>query len=99
MHQFEFAEILMSHGQPVGLLKLRQSPTEWEIIQIQLSPALQGKGLGRSILDSIVSEADAARVPLKLSVLKANPAMRLYERLGFKVIGEDAHEFHMWRAS
>ena len=99
MHQFEFAEILLLHGQPVGLLKLRQSPTEWEIIQIQLSPTQQGNGIGRWILDGIVSDAAAAGVPIRLSVLKANPAMRLYERLGFKVVGEDADEFHMWRAS
>ena len=39
--------------------------------------------------------ADRAGVTLGLSVLKANPAKRLYEQLGFSVVGEDAHEFHM----
>jgi len=36
-------------------------------------------------------------VPTRLSVLKANPAKRLYLLLGFEVIGEDAHEYFMRR--
>ncbi len=99
MHLFEYAEILMLHGKPVGLVKLRKSPTEWEIVQFQLSPALHGKGVGRFILSGIISKAEAAGVLLKLSVLRSNPAIRLYKRLGFSVVGEDALEFYMQRAS
>lgn len=98
MYQFECAQILTLKNTPVGLLKLRQSPEEWEIIQIQLSPMLHGKGFGRVILEQIIAEALTAGVSLKLSVLKENPAKRLYERLGFAVVGEDAHEFYMRRA-
>lgn len=98
MHAFEYAEILLLDGAPAGLLKLRRGPGAWEIIQLQLAPALQGKGVGRQLLEYIISEASAAGAGLRLSVLKANPARRLYERLGFTVVGEDDHEFHMQRA-
>ncbi len=34
-------------------------------------------------------------VSLKLNVLKANPARRLYERLGFAIVADTAHGFEM----
>ncbi len=40
----------------------------------------------------IIQDAQAAHADVALSVLKANPALRLYERLGFRVVGEDEYE-------
>jgi ribosomal protein S18 acetylase RimI-like enzyme len=34
---------------------------------------------------------------VRLSVAKINPALRLYERLGFRVTHEDARKFYMKR--
>lgn len=99
MHHFECAEVLVSDGAPVGLLKMRRLPEEWEIVQIQLVPQLQGRGIGRSLLEGILVDAALADVDVTLSVLKANPARFLYERLGFKRIGEDAHEYYMRRTA
>ena len=48
-------------------------------------PSLQGKSIGTKLLQSLVEEAREAGASLKLSVLKANPARRLYERMGFVV--------------
>jgi ribosomal protein S18 acetylase RimI-like enzyme len=42
--------------------------------------------------------AQADALPVMLKVLKGNPAKRLYDRLGFEIIGEDEKEFHMRRA-
>ena len=97
MHRFECAEIILADGKPVGLLKLQREPGKWHLHQLQLAGDVRGQGLGRRILEQILTEADRARVPVTLSVLKANPARRLYERLGFVAIGEDAIEIHMSR--
>lgn len=99
MHHYDCSEVLISDGNPVGLLKVRRLPYEWEIVQIQLSPHLQGRGIGRSLLESVLTDAAVAGADVKLSVLKANPAKQLYERLGFEVVGEDAHEYYMRRAA
>lgn len=96
-HRFDCAQVLLHAGEPAGLMKLVKSPGTWELLQLQLGPRLQGKGIGRALLDELLAEADAAGVDVTLSVLKANPARRLYERLGFVQVGEDAHEFHMRR--
>ena len=98
MYHFDCAQVLTINGRPAGLLKVRRTPLEWEIVQIQLTQPLQDKGVGRSLLEQVVAEAIAAGATIKLSVLKSNPAKHLYERLKFKVVGETEHACIMLRA-
>jgi ribosomal protein S18 acetylase RimI-like enzyme len=88
MYRFDCAEVLLQDGAPVGLLKVSRDSAQWKLIQIQLVPELQGQGLGADLLVKIIAEADNANAAIALSVLKANPARALYERLKFCVIGE-----------
>lgn len=96
---FESAEILILDSEPAGLFKVVRDGQSWELIQIQLRPALQDQGFGTTLLKQLVSEAQTANATLRLNVLKANPARRMYERLGFTVIAEKAHAFEMQHAS
>lgn len=93
--QYECAQVVMQGNQPVGLLKVSREGLNWELIQVQLIPSLQGQGFGQEIIQSLVGEARREGASLRLSVLKANPARRLYERLGFTVVLEKAHAFEM----
>ena len=86
---FDCAEIILLAGNPIGLLKVVRSPDEWHLVQIQILPEQQGKGFGSSILEKLLGDAVQARVGVSLSVLKANPARQLYERLGFRVVGQN----------
>jgi len=36
-------------------------------------------------------------LPAQLDLLKTNPARRLYERLGFRIVADTGAEFHMER--
>jgi ribosomal protein S18 acetylase RimI-like enzyme len=99
LFRFDCAEVLANKGTPVGLLKLRRGPDAWEIVQIQLSRQIQSKGTGRAQLWAILTDAAIAGVAAKISVLKGNPAPNLYEKLGFKVVGEDADEYFMLHAA
>lgn len=94
-YRYDCAEVLLLEDRPVGLLKLARDPGCWEIIQIQLDPSLQGRGLGRKLLEQVIAEARAAGVGLELKVLTANPARRLYEQLGFEVLGTVGSEVRM----
>ena len=89
------AQIIEIEGQPVGLWKLHREPTLWWIIQVQLMPEYQGRGIGAVLVRDLIDEARAAGIALKLKVLKSNPALRLYERLGFVIVGEDEHGWEM----
>lgn len=95
LHALENAEILHWNGCAMGLMKVDRSTLNWELIQFQIAPSYQGRGLGHALLQSLLAEADDACADIELDVLKQNPARRLYEQLGFTVTGENEHEYHM----
>jgi ribosomal protein S18 acetylase RimI-like enzyme len=43
----------------------------------------------------VIDEARKAGASLRLGVLKANPALRLYQRLGFTVVRESIYAYEM----
>lgn len=99
MYCFDCADVLLRDGEPIGLLKVQRAPGVWEIVQMQIGSRYQGKGIGRLVLQELLAAADLVRVEVRLGVLKPNPARRLYERLGFVVVGGDAEEYFMRRVS
>ncbi|WMD20469.1 GNAT family N-acetyltransferase [Achromobacter seleniivolatilans] len=94
-YHFDDAHIVWLDGRPAGLFKHYRDQAGWRIVQIQIDPAFQGQGLGRRLLVDVLSQADAEDTPVTLSVLKGNPARRLYESLGFTPVEETDLEFEM----
>jgi ribosomal protein S18 acetylase RimI-like enzyme len=99
LHRYDAAQVICVDGAPAGLLKAHRTDAEWVVVQIQISPALQGHGIGERALHVVLRAADADALPVTLKVLKGNPAKRLYDRLGFEIVGEDDREFYMRRAA
>lgn len=95
MYCFDCADVLLQNGEPMGLLKVRRTAGVWDIIQMQIGSGFQGRGLGRALLEELLAAAAAVHADVRLGVLKANPARRLYERLGFVMVGEDAFGYLM----
>jgi len=62
---------------------------------ICIVPEHQHKGIGTEVLGRVIAQAKEQKMPLYLGVLKVNPALWLYERLGFRVIEETKHHFKM----
>ena len=98
LHRYDAARVICVDGMPAGLLKAHRTNTEWLVVQLQIAPALQGRGIGQRALCAVMHAADADALPVELKVLKGNPAQRLYQRLGFEIVGENEREFHMRRA-
>lgn len=79
---------VITHGEDrIGRMIVSRN-SSIHLIDISLLTACRNRGIGSSVLESLQQEAAAAGLPVKLSVMEHNPAKRLYERLGFKVIGE-----------
>ncbi|ASW76096.1 acetyltransferase [Chryseobacterium piperi] len=95
LYQFEKAHIIILDCQPIGLLKIDRRTDEIEVMQLQIDPNLQGKGIGQAILQDIIAEASLTGKSVSLSVLKTNKAQKLYSDLGFTIIGEDEHSYFM----
>ncbi|KZS39590.1 hypothetical protein AWE51_08030 [Aquimarina aggregata] len=92
---FKGAYIVLRSNNKVGVLKCIETAETIEIMQLQIAPEYQGLGIGKKVVEDVISRAKSTKKILILKVLKENPAIRLYERVGFKAIGEDDHEFHM----
>lgn len=89
--------IVLDRGPDVGWLEFSEDAEEMFLKQLYVTPAHQGRGIGSSVMTRLLEEAREARKPIRLSVLKNNPALRLYERLGFAVVGETEFKFLMRR--
>ena len=62
---------------------------------IEILPEYQNRGVGSAVIRDVLAQAQAEGLPVGLQVLKVNPARRLYERLGFNVVGETATHYLM----
>lgn len=80
-------DIVECEGLPVGRLYLHQSPEEVRIIDIAILPEHRGQGFGTALLNEVISDAATVSKPVTIHVEKYNPALRLYQRLGFIEIG------------
>jgi ribosomal protein S18 acetylase RimI-like enzyme len=97
-YRYDTAQVICLDGAPTGLLKAYRSEDEWHVVQLQIAPAYQGRGIGEWALRTVLRAAQADALPVTLKVLKGNPARRLYERLGFEIVNQDEIQFHMRRA-
>jgi ribosomal protein S18 acetylase RimI-like enzyme len=78
-------EVIVVDGEPAGRLYLHRGEAEIRIVDVALLPAHRGNGFGTSLLRELLAEADAAGKRVTIHVERMNPALRLYERLGFSV--------------
>lgn len=75
-------------GIPIGRLYVHRRHSEIRIVDIALLEEYRGRGIGADLLSAILAEADAAGIPVTIHVEHQNPAMRLYQRLGFEPAGD-----------
>ena len=78
--------VVTRDDEPIGRLYLARLANELRIVDIALMPAHRGQGIGSSLLATVMAEADAATLPIRLHVEPWSPAKRLYERLGFRTV-------------
>lgn len=96
LYHFEKAHIILLDHHAIGLLKIdRTHDHKIEVMQLQIDPNYQGKGIGKAILKEILGEAGVHHKEVFLNVLKTNRAQKLYESIGFKTINEDQHSYIM----
>ena len=55
-------------------------------LSIAVVPECRGQGIGTRLLDKLLQEASQHHAAISLSVTTDNPALRLYQRLGFDVV-------------
>ncbi|WP_036186577.1 GNAT family N-acetyltransferase [Marinobacterium lacunae] len=84
-NEFENYEITLN-GSAVGVLRLSRDDVAYYIRDLQIEPRWQRHGLGSEAIFYAIEVARKAGVRLlRLRVFCINPAVALYDRIGFRV--------------
>lgn len=79
----------------IGGFVLREGNDHLRLKMIIIKPEYRRKGIGRRVLTYIQSVAKEKSLPLRLSVIKANPVSQFYLKLGFFQYDEDDSFYKM----
>lgn len=92
----DFGFIAEQDGTAIGAVWARQfaptdHPAAWRAdrtpeISVGVRETARGQGVGLSLLRALIAEAIRRELRLCLNVRQTNPAVRLYERLGFQAV-------------
>ena len=74
-------DVVTVNGVPAGRLYVDRRDMEIRVIDIALLPDHRGRGVGTALLRDIIAEGKRVTIHVE----RENPALRLYERLGFEV--------------
>jgi ribosomal protein S18 acetylase RimI-like enzyme len=78
--------VIQVDGIDIGMLKVEEREDCFYLGDIQIGRGYQKQGIGTKLIEQVIRSANIAKKPVRLRVLKGNPAKDLYFRLGFKEI-------------
>jgi ribosomal protein S18 acetylase RimI-like enzyme len=89
-------QVIQLDEQDVGVLFIQERVEELFVVNLEILPEYQRKGIGTTVIRQLLAAAQRQSKPVALQVLKSNiPARNLYQRLGFGVTGENATHYIM----
>lgn len=95
--------LLELDGEAIGRLYLQALHTDGSvrIIDITLLPQWRNRGIGQQLLLDIMDFATQRNRAITIHVESFNPAMRLYQRLGFELVSVTNGVYHLleWKHS
>lgn len=89
-------QVILQEDQRVGRLYIHRRSAEIRVIDIALLPECRGRGIGSSLMAQILEGATRNNLPVTIHVERFNPALRLYERLGFR-LAEDKGVYYFMK--
>lgn len=91
-------DLILLDGEPVGRLYIHRRADEIRLIDIALLPEHRGAGLGGRLMKTILDEGQEVGKPVRIHVERFNPALHLYQRLGFENVEDQGVYYLMeWR--
>ena len=82
-------DLILNNAEPVGSLFAQRGPDQFALIDIVLLPEHRNSGIATELVGDLIEAASKESKPLHAHVLRDNPAWRLWQRLGFRVVGDD----------
>ncbi len=94
-YQHDHFYVLWQEDKPVGRLFIHENPSSWQLVDITLLPECRGQGLGTALIKSLQATAKKQNKRVDLHVEPYNPALKLYQRLGFVEQGVEGAYYKM----
>jgi ribosomal protein S18 acetylase RimI-like enzyme len=91
-------QVIVYGSKDIGMLSVEEREEDIFLSVIEIHPEYQGKGIGTTVLSKIIKDSTEKMKPVRLRVLKVNPAKELYDRLGFLEIEETPTHYIMLTA-
>jgi len=90
--------VVEANAVPIGRLYLHRRSDEIRVVDIALLTEHRGRGIGEVLMRQVIAEADEKRLPVRIHVEHVNPAQHLYDRLGFRRVGDTGVYYLMERS-
>ena len=92
-------DLILEADRPIGRIYVHRGEADIRLMDISLLPEYRHSGIGTWIIRNLLDEAARSQKPVTLHVEPYNPALRLYQRLGFRVVEERGMNMFMeWRS-
>jgi RimJ/RimL family protein N-acetyltransferase len=92
-----FPEIICAAGRDLGRIYWSNKADCLHILDITISPPSRNLGLGTNVLREILDAADREIKPVTIYVESYNPSLRLFARLGFRIVTQDGFQLLLER--
>ncbi len=70
----------------IGMIRVEERADCVYLADLQIRDEYRNRGIGTSLIESLIRSASIANKPVRLRVLRGNPAKNLYLRLGFREV-------------
>ena len=88
--------VITIHKEPVGMFQYNQRNDHLWLAEIQIATKYQNNGIGTKVILDLILKARKLGLALRLRVLHKNHrAISLYNRMGFRQIGDTEHHHIM----
>lgn len=89
--------IILAQGRRVGFVVVRREAGDLLLEHLYILPDRQGRGIGSAVMRSILAEADAEGLPVRVGALRGSEANAFYRRHGFEPAGESEWDLYYRR--
>ena len=100
MHKSNYSWILYDNDSPIGGCFITKREKSGGIMHIVIDPAYRERGLGKYLLSHSIralKDNEPLISRIELAVTLSNPALKMYESLGFKMVNESST--YVWKKS
>jgi len=88
-------DVILRDNEAIGRIYIEVNDDEIRLIDIALLPEYRGQGIGANLIDQLLQKSREISLPIRLRVEPDNPALRLYQCLGFRTIADEQTNLQM----